>query len=865
MKNSLFIFFFLFSLVAHATHNRAGEITYRHLSGLTYEFTFVIYADPTSPAFQRKVIEVNWGDNTGTDSIAQTRVTPITTNVSKREFVSQHTFPGPGNYTVSLSDPNRNGGIDNIDNSANVPFYVQALLRISPIGVNFNNSPILLNDPIDDACVGQVFMHNPGAYDIDGDSLSYQIAKSRGLNGNVAPGFEFPPASNSLYVDSETGDLIWDSPTMGGTYNVAIVINEYREGVLIGQVFRDMQITVIPGCSNRPPEINTNELVCVEAGSRLKSAIEGVDPDNDKVFLEATGEPFLLTNSPAIFNPGQALNPHRDTIYWNTNCDHVRLLPYRVSIKAIDDAFNVGKVSLSSFKTQDILVVAPSPKNLIASSFRDKINLSWDNSACLDASGYFIYRRLDSSGFVPSDCQVGVPESTGYVKIATIDDVQLTTFEDNNNGEGLVPGRKYCYLITSYFEDGSESYASEEVCENVSKFVPILTNVSVEVTDENVGEISLEWSPPDTLDTISFPAPYRYLIYESNSQGQVLIDSTTTINDTIYRLLGVNTTIGHSYIVKLYSYGLGKILVGSSPSASSIKLNTTSLDNAVLLQWNFQVSWENDSFVVYRESPASVGFDSIGISKTNHFLDSNLANGTRYCYYVKSIGAYDLTSVKSPLLNNSQKACEIPQDTQPPCAPQFSIQSSCDSNFIEISWNDSLISCASDVVKYIVYRSATVGGEMIQLAEFNSSSQKVYRENLNSIAGCYVVTAIDSANNESTKSNYSCINYCPRYELPNIFTPNGDGINDLFIPFPDYRYVDSIEIDIYSRWGNLVFETNDPDILWDGVDQTSNSIVKEGVYFYNCIVYELSLEGLVPRTLKGTVNVHNPNGLRNGE
>src|SRR5690606_38927569 len=60
-------------------------------------------------------------------------------------------------------------------------------------------------------------------------------------------------------------------------------------------------------------------------------------------------------------------------------------------------------------------------------------------------------------------------------------------------------------------------------------------------------------------------------------------------------------------------------------------------------------------------------------------------------------------------------------------------------------------------------------------------------------------------------------------KLPNVFTPNGDGIND------EYR-IDSTKhvslFQIVNRWGNVVYSWNSGGVNWSGIDAT------EGVYFY---------------------------------
>ena len=95
-------------------------------------------------------------------------------NLHWMRCTNRHTYSSPGTYTMYMEDPNRNYGVVNIPNSVNVPMYVQTILVINPF-LGYNNSPTLLNPPVDVGCVDQIFIHNPGAYDVDGDSLSYRL------------------------------------------------------------------------------------------------------------------------------------------------------------------------------------------------------------------------------------------------------------------------------------------------------------------------------------------------------------------------------------------------------------------------------------------------------------------------------------------------------------------------------------------------------------------------------------------------------------------------------------------------------------------------------------------------------------------
>ena len=66
----------------------------------------------------------------------------------------------------------------------------------------------------------------------------------------------------------------------------------------------------------------------------------------------------------------------------------------------------------------------------------------------------------------------------------------------------------------------------------------------------------------------------------------------------------------------------------------------------------------------------------------------------------------------------------------------------------------------------------------------------------------------------------------------NVFTPNGDGVNDAYVAnLPEGTLVYSYELNIFDRWGKEVFKTSSVNEGWDGRNQSGNEAV-EGVYFY---------------------------------
>jgi gliding motility-associated-like protein len=93
------------------------------------------------------------------------------------------------------------------------------------------------------------------------------------------------------------------------------------------------------------------------------------------------------------------------------------------------------------------------------------------------------------------------------------------------------------------------------------------------------------------------------------------------------------------------------------------------------------------------------------------------------------------------------------------------------------------------------------------------------------------------------------------YVLPNVFTPNSDGINDLFVPLEGAQFIEKIHLTVYNRWGSIVFRTDDPMINWDGNETEKNEPCSPGVYYYDCDVFEIRLTGTKVRNLAGTITI----------
>ena len=75
------------------------------------------------------------------------------------------------------------------------------------------------------------------------------------------------------------------------------------------------------------------------------------------------------------------------------------------------------------------------------------------------------------------------------------------------------------------------------------------------------------------------------------------------------------------------------------------------------------------------------------------------------------------------------------------------------------------------------------------------------------------------------------------FYVPTTFTPNGDGLNEVFLPMGiGYNELDGYELTIYDRWGSLLFRSKNPAIGWDGRSIKGGDIVPQGVYVWTITV-----------------------------
>lgn len=655
----LFLLFLLVPLLSQATHIRAGEITATRLPGtqLTYRITLITYTDEINGKAandQQNTVDFNMGFSTN-------RVEKLTVRRKQRIMINQatarnvydttYTFPSAGYYTIGVSIINRNDNTINLpapDGSQSISFFVQTSILINS-NIGFNSTPVLLNIPLDSAALGQRFIHNPGAFDIDGDSLSYKLTIPR--KAQVSPGTgattglgEFipeylepntvgpPPVLNSAgtgpatySIDPRTGDLIWDAPRQAGQYNVAFVIEEWRKGfdggyIKIGEIVRDMQIIVVE-TDNKAPKLTLPADLCVEAGETIEFEVIGEDENiNQQLRLTSSGGVYNLDPAgnpvqyvdpkPAIFTSTPAVGKVIGKFVWETNCLHAREQAYNVVFKVED---NPGRFSTSlvDLKSLNIKILPPSPKALTAEPVSNGNKLSWNPlTTCSENGKILIYRKNGCSGLNPRACSPGMPSAWGYTLIGEVPATE-SSFIDTQAPEGEI----YSYrLVTEIAENtfiNIQSAPSAEFCigSEVKPGTSVMTKVSVTETSTTSGKIEVKWSLPVNIDLNTLAADRVYKLYRAEGIGgenfTLVHTKTTSFTDTTdLKFIDQNLNTSQKvYRYKVEFYTNGTQLRGTSLPASSVFLNAQTSDQQVPLFWEANTPWsnENQTHYLYRK------------------------------------------------------------------------------------------------------------------------------------------------------------------------------------------------------------------------------------------------------------------------
>ena len=214
--------------------------------------------------------------------------------VGIEEYVYQATITLPSqctDWTLSVCECCRNNAINTIANPGGQQLCVEATINNTAL---CNNSPTFTQYPVPYICSNTPFCYNNGALDPDGDSLVYSLITPMNNGGTVNYTGAFStnnPVGGFTTFDPVSGNLCMNAPNQL-TSVFAIMVQEYRNGALIGSVVRDIQINVLV-CTEPPPYLSGIDTLVQVDTSAILSTYEICTNGGDTIDFDING----LTNS----------------------------------------------------------------------------------------------------------------------------------------------------------------------------------------------------------------------------------------------------------------------------------------------------------------------------------------------------------------------------------------------------------------------------------------------------------------------------------------------------------------------------------------------------------------------------------------
>ncbi len=373
-----YIFIFLSGIDTLATHIRAGEITVKVLdcNTNTYQITITGYTD-TGSDVEFGNGQLDFGDGSPVIEFLESSSLfsfkkSLNNNVAVTQFTTTHSFPRAGEYIIKFYERNRTDAVVNMVNSVSTPFYIETVFLIDP-QFGCNNSPVLTFEPIDYGYIGKTFFHNAGAYDIDGDSLSYEIIINKKSFDTYVDGYKFPNDPSfggttenenkpATFTIDEYGTLIWDSPGIAGEYNLAFGIQEWRKTATgkwrkVGAVTRDMQVIVQEDGANEQFNLDFEHEIFGYVGQPISQEIFMDIPANEEYhsIIEAQGDIFVYEQLNAKFDYDSVANI--GMLALDLSCYNYFDREYVVYYKA--STTDLSGLTTTHYKTQVIKIIDP--------------------------------------------------------------------------------------------------------------------------------------------------------------------------------------------------------------------------------------------------------------------------------------------------------------------------------------------------------------------------------------------------------------------------------------------------------------------------------------------------------------------------
>ena len=317
----------------------------------TFEIEVRRYSNQTSETLITHWLEFGDGSSTGIP-IGDFILEEISNGSRLEKFNTQHTFPGSGNYKLSLRYFNRYFSISNMQNSVNTPLYVETNIIVDPY-IGCNSTPTLEYVPLLTK-KGTTFKWEISFTDEENDSISYSLDVPLQDAATPVVEYQFPMDHESvlhhpiskIVLDPINGSLFLNSKNLEGLFTIALKAIEWRkvDGIYyqISNTTLDYTLTFFDD-DNHPPALFQVMDTAIVAGRKFEHSIVASDPDQDSIQVNYYGDLFpafeLVSNNSSVYLPG----PMVHSVSFTPSLQSVRTYPYKGIFSANDKIFSINK------------------------------------------------------------------------------------------------------------------------------------------------------------------------------------------------------------------------------------------------------------------------------------------------------------------------------------------------------------------------------------------------------------------------------------------------------------------------------------------------------------------------------------------
>lgn len=367
----LLLFIFCIMMIIHqsanASHMLGAELTYKHLSGQKYQVQYTLYRDCngiSAPANMNLKVQ---SENCSLTSFHSLEL-DLTSGKELVNFCSNQTSTCQGgnylgaqawkysceviipancsDWKFSVTDCCRNAGITTIVNPTSSNIYVEALLN-NTLGQNSMGE--FVNSPTIQLYLNQTQIINARVNATDGDSLVYTLSTpNTGSETYVdfqSSYSQLRPLGTEMFINAQTGEIsLVPNQVLNGV--ISVLVKEYRNGIHIGSVSRDIEVSVKPSYNIIPTLTGVNGSnentinICKNAALSFKIYSYDADQGNQVKISWTSDMPEVRVRVGAGTNP-------TTEVLWNSNIAVKE--NYTLTVYAQDNACPVNAVQSRTY------------------------------------------------------------------------------------------------------------------------------------------------------------------------------------------------------------------------------------------------------------------------------------------------------------------------------------------------------------------------------------------------------------------------------------------------------------------------------------------------------------------------------------